>query len=277
MRLVLLLLFVLPVGYGGVLLAVTVHEVLGHGLAAVLLGGSFDGFEIHWDAMGYAQTTLPPDVTTSGRVFHLAAGALVTTALGALLLWSTRLARRGGLIYLAPCLLSCIFVLDGSEYMFWSAYGMTGNGDFARIVRLTDSDAWRWGFMVSGALLTVFFLWWPMSLFTRGANLWLWGRQPAGGWRRLLIPLGVALGLVLGMASFDWEQLVPGIGSAPTVVAVILGILTGLILWSAAGRPDEEVERLSMRDAAPHLLTTWGAFGLLLWLVAASMRTGMIF
>ena len=51
-RAVSLALFVLPIVYVAEILSVAVHEILGHGLSAVALGGSFSGFTLKWDAGG---------------------------------------------------------------------------------------------------------------------------------------------------------------------------------------------------------------------------------
>ena len=278
-RLLLLLLFTLPVGYGATLLAVMVHEVLGHGGAAVLLGGSFDGFQIHWDAMGWAWTTLPEDVDTGGRVLHLLAGALATSLGAALFLWAACRAAVGRFPQIALCIAATAFMLDGSLYMFWSAYGMTGNGDFARIVRLTDAPAWRWSFMVGGVALTLVFLWVPMTLMVRGAHVWLWGTRRVTGARAWLLPLAVAVGLEVGIVSFDWEQLVPGLGPLPGFAALALSTLTAVVLWQSGrlGGAEAAPEDVPLRHALGPMLTAWGLLGLLALAVSASLRHGWQF
>jgi hypothetical protein len=275
----LLLLFVLPVGYAATLLAVMVHEVLGHGGAAVVLGGSFDGFQIHWDAMGWAWTTLPDDVSRGGRVFHLAAGALATS-LGAAAFLLLALRSAGGRFpQLALCVAATAFMLDGSLYMFWSAYGQTGRGDFARIIRLTDSQAWRWGFMIAGGLLTLVFLWVPMTLLVRGAHRWLWGTTRVLGWRRWLVPVVVAVGLEVGIVSFDWDQLVPGLGRLPSLTGVALSAFTAGVLWWTAvpGGGSEGPNDVPIRHALGPTLTAYGVLALLALAVAGSLRHGWHF
>jgi len=44
--------FILPIVYVSEILGITIHEVLGHSLSAVLLGGQFSGFTVKWDTMG---------------------------------------------------------------------------------------------------------------------------------------------------------------------------------------------------------------------------------
>ena len=78
--------FLLPLGYLGLLLAVVVHELVGHGLVALALGGTFRGFTIHWDAMGWAAVS-PPAVDGVWRhVAILSGGIMATTIVGSALL-----------------------------------------------------------------------------------------------------------------------------------------------------------------------------------------------
>lgn len=47
-------LLALPVIYMAGIFGSVVHEVLGHGIAALLLGGEFHGFKVQWDTMAWA-------------------------------------------------------------------------------------------------------------------------------------------------------------------------------------------------------------------------------
>jgi hypothetical protein len=51
-RTIRLALFALPLIYVAEVLGTTIHEVLGHGLTALLIGGQFSGFTVKWDTMG---------------------------------------------------------------------------------------------------------------------------------------------------------------------------------------------------------------------------------
>ena len=63
-----------PAAFLGDLLAVAVHELLGHGMAALLLGGDFWGFEIHLDGMGWAHVSLGLGAPYWKDVIMLSAG-----------------------------------------------------------------------------------------------------------------------------------------------------------------------------------------------------------
>ncbi len=52
LRLAALVVFLLPVGYGSMIVAVIAHEAVGHGRSALLLGGRLHGFQVRWDGLG---------------------------------------------------------------------------------------------------------------------------------------------------------------------------------------------------------------------------------
>ena len=80
-----LVLFALPLLYVAPILSTAVHEILGHGLSAVLLGGEFSGFALKWDAMGWAYSHLPADAPAADQIVQLASGVIATAVCGALL------------------------------------------------------------------------------------------------------------------------------------------------------------------------------------------------
>ena len=73
-RLLLCIAFVAPVGYVASIFAVAVHEILGHGCTAWLVGGSFTGFALLPDAMGWA-------VVSSSRYENAVLGAGVVAGM----------------------------------------------------------------------------------------------------------------------------------------------------------------------------------------------------
>ncbi|MEM7261573.1 MAG: M50 family metallopeptidase [Planctomycetota bacterium] len=230
MRLALLLLFSFPTAYVGVLLAVIFHEVLGHGLSAVLLGGEFVGFSIHWDGMGTA-TTRTTGATETQEVLYLGAGILVTTFVAiALLTYPFRNEARL-FLRLTLALLAISFVMDGSPYLLWSSLSPEfAVGDPARILEIIDSPWLRWWFVAAGVVLTVAGTFWSMSLFFRTAETWLGCGQPLSRRRRriALVVLLIAPA-VLSESLFDWNQLVPGIELLPSYFSV--GVLVSISLW----------------------------------------------
>src|SRR5262245_6003102 len=75
-------LFVLPLAYAAYIASTVLHEVLGHGLSAIALGGEFHRFVVHADGFGYAVT----DGADEHEVAVLAMGCVVPMLVGAVLL-----------------------------------------------------------------------------------------------------------------------------------------------------------------------------------------------
>lgn len=116
-------LFLIPYGryvaYPLLLISTLVHE-LGHGVAALLMGGEFDRFVMHWNGAGTAFWR--GDVGAAGQGF-VAAGGLVGPAVGAavLLVLARKLGRaRWTLIALGALLLlaEVMVVRNGFGLMF---------------------------------------------------------------------------------------------------------------------------------------------------------------
>ena len=80
-----ILLFSLPVMYIGIILAVFIHEVIGHGLTARFLGGQFDSFNILLGGMGYASIDVL-NLSHQKIVIILLSGSAYTTVFSILCL-----------------------------------------------------------------------------------------------------------------------------------------------------------------------------------------------
>ena len=230
-RLFALLVFLLPAAYVATLLAVIVHEVVGHGGTALLLGGQLQGFEVHWDAMGWARIRLPSGTTTAGYALHLAGGASATAFLGAALLGMALRLRKCLFGSMALAVASSAFVLDGSIYMFWSSWLPNPPGDFSRIIAMTSPSPWRWVFLCLGFTLTVVFAFFPMALVVRAAAGWVFDGRPVTAGRRATMPALIGTGYALGQVAFNWDQLVAGIGNLPRIAGVITGLAMAVALW----------------------------------------------
>lgn len=85
--------------YPFTLLATWVHE-LGHGLTAMVAGGSFHRLEIHADGSGLALTSYPP----GAQVAVSLGGLLAPPVVGALILWLSRTPWRAKLVLTALAL-----------------------------------------------------------------------------------------------------------------------------------------------------------------------------
>src|SRR5262245_57037443 len=80
-------------GYPLLLLSTLVHE-LGHGIAAVFMGGEFDKFVMFSDGSGYALSRLPADAGGGARAFVSAGGLCGPAVAAAFMLFMARRPNR---------------------------------------------------------------------------------------------------------------------------------------------------------------------------------------
>lgn len=254
--------YLLPLGYLGLLLAVTVHEVLGHGLTAVLYGGRFEAFYVTFDGMGAAWSSAP-----GHRIEVLAGGTIAQIALGTLLLAASALLRRRLLLRAGLLVLAFNLFLDGLPYGFWDAVYLGGRGDVSRILA---HDAWAGhralfllvlgGLYVGSVALTC-----RMLFRTLEDDL---GALSLGAASTLALAMVVGVGA--GSAAFDWNQLVPGADLVPTWGSIGLQVVVGL--WLVVTRRREVVPQpvpgrhWKIAISASWILCAAAVFAVAVWL-----------
>jgi hypothetical protein len=239
-RAVRLAFFVLPLIYVAEISGAVIHEVLGHGLSAVLLGGQFSGFTVKWDGMGVAFADLPAgEVWVAHEIVHMASGIVATTVCGAMLWGLVFFFRRRPDIQLALFVVAFILLIDGIDYVLWNAYHPVPPGDIGVIILLSqvlefpDPTVLRWVLVITGGLLfagTTFYF--CTAIFVRVEGLILSGGRFTGKSRLLALFLFLALPGAYEWLSFNWNQVAPGIGRLPNVAGA-LSIITvaGLLFW----------------------------------------------
>jgi len=237
-RAILVVLFIFPIAYVAEILAVTIHEVLGHGLSAVVFGGSFSGFVIKDDAMGWAFSSLPSNASHWAHILYLGSGVIATTVAGLLFLWGTLLVRDRAYIHISLLLLSFMCMMDGIPYLLWNSYHPVPPGDLGKIIAIWRVGQLPWAvaireiFLVIGCLLfcasTAYFY---TAIFARMETLILDGGQFCGPSRlwALLLLLGVPG--AIAWFTFDWNQLAPGVGILPCVVGALSVLIMAFILF----------------------------------------------
>ncbi|MFC1792500.1 hypothetical protein ACFL3Q_02815 [Planctomycetota bacterium] len=239
-RTVRLAFFILPIVYVAGILGTTIHEVLGHGLSAVILGGQFSGFIVKWDAMGGAFASIPAGAPVTYHILHLASGIIATTLCGVILWGLVFFFRRRPDIQLALLVGSFILLIDGIDYIVWNAYHPSPPmGDvgkiilFYQVMEFPGFTVIQWIFLITGVLLfagTIFYF--CTSIFVRIEALILSGGQFTGKSRLLALFLFLALPGAYEFLSFDWNQIAPGIGRLPNVVGALSVItVAGLLFW----------------------------------------------
>ena len=277
-RLVLLLLFLLPTAYLAELLSSAVHEVLGHGLAAWYVGGSFCGFQIGWDGGGWAAAYPPEGGPPSAEVIVLATGVLAQTEVGIVCLlaaWWYREKRY--FLYMALLLISFSCLVNASSYVFWGLYQpeaapgkvLAPNADFAVIYRLTQGH-WLQTILlpVSGMLFVVITLV-STSLFFEGVERFVGGCRLHGRTRAAALLMFVIIPGVGGWFLFDWEQVIPGIGRLPCIIGASTQVVIALMLFRWSLRPC--TSQPSLGNAAVAIAAIWA----LTVLMAVAMWSGL--
>lgn len=239
-RTIMLAFFALPLIYVAEVLCTTIHEVLGHGLTAMLLGGQFAGFTVKWDTMGWAFADLPAGAPVTHQILYLASGIIAATVCGAILWGLVFLFRRRPDIQLALLVGAFVLLIDGLDYIVWNSYhpiplwGDVGKIIlFYQVMEFPGFIAIRWILLIIGALFfagTAFYF--CMSIFVRIEALVLNGGQFTGKSRILALFFFLALPGTYEFLSFDWNQIAPGIGRLPSV-ADALGIITvaAVLFW----------------------------------------------
>ncbi len=119
------------VAYFGVVLGTILHEVIGHGLMAIVVGGSFEGFEMSWTGTGTAFVTSPESPPLADRmVYGAGVGIDVLVGIG-LLRWSRR-RRANSVAAFVALVLGAVALHESILYVYFSAWS-----DDARIDAVT--------------------------------------------------------------------------------------------------------------------------------------------
>ena len=261
----------LPYAYLGILLAAAAHEVLGHGLAAVCVGGQFLSFQLDVAGMGWAQTVLEPGSPAWKQITVLFGGVAATITLGLVLLVIGAKVRKP-LVSLLVLAMSLNLLLEGAPYVFWNAVHPVPPGDIGYILGalalpwLRPLLAMFGGVVMFGAIggLTVL-------MFRRLAAL-LWPDGQPGTAQRILVLALLGLLPALGWFTFDWDALAPGLGCWPNLVGAATHVVCAGSLFRVHVRPSPIVT--SRRAFVVTALVGYGVLAgvlavIMLWLAPA--------
>jgi hypothetical protein len=221
----------LPVAYAAYILAVVIHEVLGHGLAAILMGGTLHRVVVRWDGLGYASTSLPAHCSAVLQMLHFAAGSLATIAVGVpVFLLGLRLATESRW-KLPLVIMGALIALEGLPYLFFNSLFPRLPGDFGFVLAIWKAlfpgqAAGRAIMIILGGAgtLTVMLLA-TGSVHNTVADRLSRGASPSLGMSIYVLGIFVILPTVLLTYTFDWDQVIEGIGHLPNhmMVASIVG------------------------------------------------------
>ena len=210
-------LYFIPYGmyvlYPFMLVYTFIHE-MGHGIAAVLMGGVFDKFEMWLDGSGMATSMLPRDASHFAHAFVAFGGLIAPAIMAAISLMlgrSGKAARIGLYIFAGICALSLILVVRNLfGILFVAVCGLAAFG-LAKLPRSDKIPQYSMLFLAI-TLLT--------AVFSRGDYLFTPSAQTAVGvapsdvgqiaehlflpywfWGGLIALLSVAI-LVIGVRGF---------------------------------------------------------------------------
>ncbi len=271
-----LLLFLGPIAYVGELFQTAVHEVMGHGLFALAVGGSFDGFFLKWDGMGGAFSSPREGAPPLHQIVILGGGVISNVIAGGLLLATALLRRTGFCARLALSICSIEQFLGGGTYVLWNAYHPVPPGDIGRILQLLSEDVWpgaiwpRWFFMIAGAGISIaatagigVLIWWDVERYLRLDTIWT-NRK-----RAVVLLFLFALPGAVGWFLFDWDQLAPGVGLTPCFFGAGSMVATAAAMYflpSKEGKPSEEPRIGPLAIALSWSALAWTILSMALWL-----------
>jgi hypothetical protein len=215
---IILVLFSIPLIFIGIILAVAVHEILGHGMGAELQGHNFTNFTLLPDGMGWANYEYTHPITPSEEKFILLAGPISTYIFALLFFILAFLFRKKFFISLTALILGAAQLLDGAPYMLWNSIFSSGGGDFGRF--LAYNPDFKFLFIILGAIMTF------GGLVFLNVYLYTLIRPKISNINRWYL-LGLFFVIQVGAwLTFDWNQLAPGSGFLAPVSSLIVTALT---------------------------------------------------
>lgn len=258
--------FAAPTSYIADISAVAIHELLGHGATALLLGGTFDGFALMPDGMGWATSWAP-----GHQNIVLAAGVGAGILFGALfLLLAFRLVHP---LARMACLLFAVYSLaNATSYAFWNSVFPRPPGDFGRILNELQLESVRWAFIFAfGAAYLATTIGCNIAIFRCFESLL--GRLTR---RQAVILAWLFFGIGGGIANFtfDWNQLTQDVGRVPQLVGAGLELAIAPVLV-AMRRRELTAFDVSRRSWAIAIASAWFAAGLLIVALLVWLQHGV--
>lgn len=273
-----LALFILPVAYLAVISAVIVHELIGHGLVAALLGGVFSGFGILVDGMGWAMIDLSTMEPTR-MLLVLLGGAFFTNLFSAVFFMLSMRFRKYYLPSMTFLFFAFAFLMDGVPYFFWDAIYIGGIGDVSNILKIYPSEGLKSFIIVFTAFFGLAGIYFFNCFFYKRTVIRFAAKEKFQLTERLTIAVMIFAIQALGWISFDWKQLipVPGIGAIPSVVPVLLtlAVLAGIVLREKR-QGSEVTETKPIRWRLP-IIFSWCACILLVLVIILWTQNGVVF
>lgn len=194
------------VSYLAVILAVLVHEAIGHGLTAKLLGGSFYGVGISWDGMGWANVDISM-LEPWRQALVYAGGFVATISLSIIFLVAALVNRHRIYVSITTLLFAFAFMSDSVSYFLWDAIFVGGRGDVSKILQLFPSTNLRIGIIVVTSVVGVAgVVLFNVLMMSRMLNLF---KRLGYVGSAYIIAVMLFFVQITGWLTFDWSLLVP--------------------------------------------------------------------
>jgi len=259
----------IPIAYVGIILAVVIHEVVGHGLTAIVCGGEFQRFEIYPDGGGAAWTE---ETGRLGRAAVLAGGIASDVVFGALCLLAAGWKRFGPRARLVLLIFATTLFHDGLPYGFWGALLEGDHGDISNLLLYMEPAQ-----TLRLTLIVLFGLLYPLSMFVTSRAIFRTledGMGALGAGLASLIAGAMTVFIGVGYATFEWDTLISGAGLYPTVSATLLQ--GGIGVWLVKNRrATVELVEPGRRSWAASLLIAWALMGATLAITLTWLRHGV--
>jgi hypothetical protein len=278
---ILLALFLVPFVHIGIILSVAIHEVLGHGLSAIILGGTFSSFALNWDGMGYAMAFLTYKASAMDNILFMASGIFVTLITGWLFLGVAGAIRKRVGIRLVFLILSYCCLMDGIPYLLWNSLNPVPPGDIARIMDLwglaglSYRETMLMGIWFASGIMYVGFTYLFFLLLFQGIESSLWnGKTMSSKARFWAVLFFIVVPGTAGNFSFDWNQVAPGIGLLPTIAGIASVVLSAILIYSFPLKPIAVVSGAGIRWQ--HAAIAWVLEGIVILLMVFWLRNGVV-
>lgn len=268
--------FFVPIVYLGVIAAVTFHEVIGHGLVTALLGGTFSGFGILIDGMGWARVELSV-LSPLKQAIVLAGGALVTNLFSVLFILLGAKLKKHFLVSVTFLTLALTFLSDGLPYFFWDALFQGGLGDASGILGLYPF-LWLKTLIVilSGIAFVAAVLLLNHMLLNR-IYTFLGTKERSSRVEFAVIAGTLFVVQTFAWFSFDWTQLVPvpQIWLWPSIIPTIMTLIYfgARVALFGKGQTSTASERPIHFRAA--ILIAWGLCALVIAIILLFLQNGI--
>ena len=260
--------FIGPLSYVASILSVVLHEVVGHGLVARVFGGTFSEFAVFPDAYGWAACNCDQH-----PIAFLAGGMVVTTTVGLMLLIVGALVPRRPLTRLGLLVFTIMLLSEGLPYAFWNAVFPRPPGDMGRILIALDAGwGMRYGLIlacgmgwIAGTLVALLLMWRSLEAIL--------GRLDFA--RAVFVSaFFVAAPGIAYWGTFDWNQLIDGVGQIPAVLGACVYVATPVPL--VLKRADDVVPLTIRRSRwITVIATSWVVCAALLVILFTRLRYGV--